>query len=138
MARFKKGTSGNPKGKPTGTKDKRTELRELLKPHAEDLISMAVSKALEGDSTALRLCLDRIIPPVKAVSLPVQSEVITTGTLTEQMQSIYQATVAGKIGTDEAAALVSILQGQARVQELVEIEKRMDALEERLLERGKT
>ena len=49
MATFKKGQSGNPAGKPKGAKDKRTELRELLKPHAEKLVKKAVDMALAGD-----------------------------------------------------------------------------------------
>lgn len=129
MARYAKGTSGNLAGKPKGTKDKRTELRELLKPHAEQLVKKAVVMALGGDSTALRLCIDRLIPSVKAVSLPNKVDVATTGTLTEQMAAIYQATIAGKIGTDEAAALVTILSGQARVQELADHEARIAELE---------
>lgn len=132
MARFKKGTSGNPKGKPTGTKDKRTELRELLKPHADALVKVAVEKALEGGTTALRLCIDKLIPSVKAVSLPVKLDIPAEGTLTEQVAGIYQATIKGKIATDEAAALVGILQGQARITELVELEQRLATIEERL------
>lgn len=66
---FKKGKSGNPKGRPAGTGDKRRELRALLEPHASALIEKAVQMALGGDTTALRLCLDRIIPPMRAIEL---------------------------------------------------------------------
>jgi hypothetical protein len=70
--RFQKGQSGNPAGKPKGARDKRTELRALLHPHAEALVNKAVDLALAGDTTALRICVDRIIPPVRsdAVWLP--------------------------------------------------------------------
>lgn len=64
---FKKGQSGNPKGRPAGTKDKRRELRALLEPHAPALIEKAVQMALKGDTTALRLCLDRLLPPMRAI-----------------------------------------------------------------------
>ncbi|CAJ0691643.1 hypothetical protein KXR69_16090 [Ralstonia holmesii] len=50
---FQKGQSGNPAGKPKGAKDKRTALRELLQPHAEQLVQKAVKLALDGDTTAL-------------------------------------------------------------------------------------
>ena len=69
MARFKKGESGNLQGRPKGIKDRRTEFRELLEPYAPALVNKAVAMALKGDSTALRLCLDRLIPPVKAVDV---------------------------------------------------------------------
>jgi hypothetical protein len=35
---FRKGMSDNLNGRPQGLQDKRTELRELLAPHAKDLI----------------------------------------------------------------------------------------------------
>lgn len=66
---FKKGQSGNPQGRPAGTGDKRRELRALLEPHAPALIEKAVELALAGDITALRLCLDRIIPPMRSIEL---------------------------------------------------------------------
>ena len=67
--KFEKGKSGNPKGKPKGAKDKRTELRALLEPHAPALIQKAVDMALAGDTVALKLCLDRIIPSMRSIDL---------------------------------------------------------------------
>ena len=61
---FKKGVSGNPAGPPRDIKDRRTALRALLEPHAETLVAKAVSLALEVDSTALRICINRLIPSV--------------------------------------------------------------------------
>lgn len=72
---FKKGQSGNPTGRPKGSKDKRTAYRELLEPHAPALIEKAVSMALEGDTTAMKICLDRLLPTVKAIE--VKAEMIT-------------------------------------------------------------
>jgi len=66
---FQKGQSGNPSGRPKGAKDKRTELRELLQPHAPALIEKAVEMALDGDTTALKMCLDRIIPAMRSVEI---------------------------------------------------------------------
>lgn len=62
---FKKGISGNIQGRPKGIVDKRIELRSLLVPHAEALVNKAVELALAGDSNALRLCIDRLIPKAK-------------------------------------------------------------------------
>ena len=46
------GSSGNPTGRPKGSYDKRAELRELLKPHADDSVEKAVDPALGGDTVA--------------------------------------------------------------------------------------
>jgi uncharacterized protein DUF5681 len=62
--RFKPGHSGNPAGRPPGTRNKATESAELLlEGEAEALTRKAVELALGGDPIALRLCIDRLIPP---------------------------------------------------------------------------
>ena len=55
---WEKGQSGNPAGKKPGTRHKATILAErLLDGQAEELIQQCVQKALDGDSTAMRLCI---------------------------------------------------------------------------------
>lgn len=64
-ARFRKGQSGNPSGRPRGARNKTTRAVEaLLDGEAEALTRKAIERALEGDTTALCLCLDRLLPPV--------------------------------------------------------------------------
>ena len=65
------GQSGNRSGKPKGAPDKRTALRELLLPHAPALVEKALELALRGDTTALKLCIDRLMPPLRAKEEPV-------------------------------------------------------------------
>ena len=56
---------GNP-GRPLGARHKATLAAEaILDGEAEALTRKAVEKALEGDATALRLCLERIVPARK-------------------------------------------------------------------------
>lgn len=63
---FAKGVSGNPKGKIKGTKNLVTRAAEaMLDGEADKLTRKAIEMALSGDSFALRLCLERIIPPRK-------------------------------------------------------------------------
>ena len=134
--KFQKGQSGNPQGKPKGAKDKRTELRALLQPHAAELIQKAVTMALDGDPTALRMCLDRLVPPIKATAEPVTVNLPTAGTLAEQGAAIYQALAQGAIGTGEATAMMQVLQGQARIVEVSDLEDRIRVLEENIADSG--
>jgi hypothetical protein len=61
---FKSGKSGNPLGRPKGSRNKTTVAVEaLLEGDAEGIARKAVEKALEGDMAALRLCLERLLPP---------------------------------------------------------------------------
>ena len=62
MAGFQKGKSGNPAGKPKGALNKRPPLSKLLEPHAKALVAKMLELALAGDSVALRLCIERLIP----------------------------------------------------------------------------
>jgi hypothetical protein len=60
---FVKGESGNPAGRPPGARNTRTLLCEaFLENQAEGLTRTLVNMANGGDSTALRLAIDRILP----------------------------------------------------------------------------
>jgi Family of unknown function (DUF5681) len=61
--RFQPGQSGNPAGKPKGTRNRATMLAEqLLDGEAETMVRTAIQWAKKGNMAALRLCLDRILP----------------------------------------------------------------------------
>ncbi|KVW91011.1 DUF5681 domain-containing protein [Burkholderia cepacia] len=128
MTQFKKGQSGNPAGKPKGTRDKRTALRELLQPHAVDLVAKAVELAKAGDTTALRICIDRCIPVIKAKDAPVDLPELT-GSLAEQGAAVMHAMAGGRITPDEANAVMQVISAQARIIEVDELEKRLAVLE---------
>src|ERR1700689_3786133 len=61
---FSKGTSGNPSGRPPGSPNKSRLIMEAsLEGESQGLIRKAIKLALAGDTHALRLCLDRLLPP---------------------------------------------------------------------------
>ena len=63
---FKKGRSGNPAGRRTGSRNKATiAAAALLAGESEALTRKAVELALVGDPAALRLCIERILPPCR-------------------------------------------------------------------------
>ena len=130
MAKFKKGASGNAAGRPAGIEDRRMKYRKLLEPHAENLIQKAVDLALSGDATALRLCLERIVPAIKSrdetVALPL---VGTAKSLTERGEAILAALGAGILSPSEAGGLIQALAAQSRITEIDELEKRIAQLE---------
>ena len=58
-------TAGN-SGRPTGARNKKIlAIESLLEGQAEALTQTSISKALDGDSMALRLCMERVAPAPK-------------------------------------------------------------------------
>jgi hypothetical protein len=63
---YQKGQSGNPAGRPPGSRNKATMLAEaMFQGEAETIIRMAIDKAKAGDITAIRLCLERVFPRLR-------------------------------------------------------------------------
>lgn len=127
--KFQKGKSGNPKGKPVGAKDKRTELRELLKPHSEKLIQKAVDLAMEGDQAALKMCLDRICPALKSQA-PLITLPLTATDEAGRASEVFQAMIQGEVPPDTGRDIISSIAAILKAKEVSEIEKRVITLEQ--------
>jgi len=130
--RFQRGRSGNPAGKPKGARHRTTlAAEELLQGEASALTRKAVELALSGDSSALRLCLERVLPmrrgrPVR-FSLPALD---TAGDLPKALGAVLAAVAEGSLTPDEAVSLAQIVEVRRRAIELVEIEARLAVLEQ--------
>jgi hypothetical protein len=129
MAKFRRGQSGNPTGRPKGT-GTAAKMRALLEPHAPRLVEKAVQLALSGDTTALRICIDRLIPAMKLRDEPVLLEGFE-GSLTEQGQAVIKGMGGGSIAPGDASEMLRVLASQARIAEIDELEQRINALEDR-------
>jgi hypothetical protein len=67
---FERGRSGNPAGRRAGSLNKTTEAAAaLLAGESEALTRKAVELALGGDPSAMRLCLERILPACRERSV---------------------------------------------------------------------
>ncbi|HZJ95249.1 MAG TPA: DUF5681 domain-containing protein [Thiopseudomonas sp.] len=126
---FAKGKSGNPAGRPRGALGKATRWREALEPHGDDLFKVAVEHALGGDMTALKLCLERISPPVKPNSDPVEFA-LHGETLSEKAESVLQAIADGVIDVDSGRKLIGAISDLGKIIEITELEKRLAQLEQ--------
>ena len=134
--RFKPGRSGNPAGKAPGTRHKATQaMMVLLEGETEALTRKAIELAMEGDTTALKLCLDRIAPAPKSAAQPINLDMPTSNSLTDAARAFLAAAANGEIPPDIAAQLVSAVASVAKVEEMENIKQRMEALERALKER---
>ena len=76
--RFARGNSFG-RGRPQGSRNKATiALQALLDEEGEQITRKAIEMALAGDSTALRLVLERLVPPVRERRLSLELPKIET------------------------------------------------------------
>ncbi len=125
--RFGAGNSG----KPRGTRHKATQaVLALLEGEATALTRKAVEMALQGDSVALRLCLDRIAPPRK--DNPVQfalPPMKTSRDAAEAAGAVLEAVSMGELTPTEGAQVMGLVDSFRRTLEVTELEARVAALE---------
>src|SRR4051794_21042458 len=129
--RFKPGQSGNPSGRPAGSRH-RTSLAidELLEGEAEKITRKAIAMALDGDTVAIRLCLDRLAPPRKdrpvAFALPKLEEAADAVRATG---ALVGAVATGDLTPSEAAELSKLVEAFTKAMHTHELEVRISRLE---------
>lgn len=120
MPEWKKGTSGNPRGRPLGTNEI-GKLRAGLAEHVPDIIEAMVAAAKNGDTAAARLLLERVVPALKNEEMPIKLRGLT-GSREEQCARILRLMLSGKLDVDRGARLIAALTPGA-------LEERIEALE---------
>lgn len=109
--KFLPGNSGGA-GRPKGSRNKVTlACEELLEGEGEKLTRKAIDLALSGDTTALKLCIDRIIPPRKGRPLPK----LERKEGENPVETLLRAVLDGHVTPEEGRDVVSMVESAARV-----------------------
>jgi len=121
---------GNP-GKPQGARHKATQAAlALLDGQAEALTQKAVETALAGDTAALRLCLERIVPPRKDAPVTFALPPMTTAADAAKGAAAVLAAVAdGDLTPTEGTHVMGLIETYRRTLETCDLEARVVALE---------
>ena len=133
-AAWKPGESGNPRGKPKGAINKTTRLAlELFEGGIKNIAEVVIKQAQDGDLTAARLVLDKLVPNARerAVELPGLPSTENPAGVAEAQAAILQAVASGDLTPGEAATLSGIVENRRKAIETRELELRIQALEER-------
>ena len=131
---FKTGQSGNPDGRPKGARNRATIAAEqLLDGEAAALTRKAIDLAKQGDTTALRLCIERILPARKdrPISFPIP-RIETVADSVKAAATIVSAVADGELTPMEAAELSKVVDGFTRAVETVDLAARLTQLEQAL------
>ncbi len=125
---FQAGNAGRPKG----ARNRATVAMEaLLEGEAEKLARRAVEMALEGDTTALRLCMHRILPARKDRHVPFAlPKLETAADAVKASAALVKAVAAGELTPSEAAELSKLVEGFTRAADLHDIQARLEKLEQ--------
>lgn len=128
---FKPGQSGNPSGRPQGSRNAATlALESLLDGQAEALTQKAIDLALAGDMAALRLCLERILPPRKDrpvnFAFPKLENAKEAATI---MSAVLTAVAAGDLTPTEASEIGKLVDIFVKAVEASDLTERLERLE---------
>ena len=120
-------------GRPKGSRNKATlAIESLLQGQAGALTQTAVKKALDGDSVALRLCMDRIAPAPKDQSVSLNlPELNNALDVSKAAESVLASVSDGDLTPLEATRVMALIDSYRRILELTEIEERLRTLENR-------
>lgn len=129
--RFRPGHGQPGPGRPTGLRNRASRAADaLLDGEAEALTRKAVELALGGDTTALRLCLERICPPRKERPVMVELPAVESAQdAVAALAAILRLVAAGEITPSEGQALAGLVELQRKAIETEEMERRIAALE---------
>lgn len=130
--RFKPGVSGNPAGKPKGTRNKVTALVDaLIEGEAEELAKVAIERAKAGDGPLLKALIERLSPPQRnrAVRIELPSLDDIQG-VAKALGSVSEAVADGTITPDEGHTMTGILEARRKSFETVEMNERLSKLEQ--------
>jgi len=121
---------GNP-GKPRGARHRTTlAIEALLEGQHAALTQKAIDKALEGDTVALRLCLDRLAPPRKDAPIVFELPPISSAAdIVASSSSLLASVAAGEVTPDEAGRVMALLAAHRLIVEAGDHEGRIAALE---------
>ena len=130
--RFEKGRSGNPRGRPLGSRNSATLVAEaLLEGEAEKLTRKCIELAMDGDTVALRLCLERIYPARKdrPVTFPLPP-ITSPRDAADIAAAVAEAVAAGQLTPSEAAEFGKVIESYVKAYQTAELNDRMTRVEQ--------
>ena len=126
---FQPGQSGNPAGRPRGSRNRHTIASErLFDEEAEKLTRMLIDLAYRGHPVALRLCMDRVFP---VRDRPVTFDLPTMATASDAvgaMGEIVLGLADGDLTPQEATKVAKLVQSFTQTLSTAELERELREL----------
>jgi hypothetical protein len=132
--RWKPGQSGNPKGRPAGSRNKASLATEsIFLDEGERLTRKCIKLAMRGNMQALKLCIERICPVRRDTPINVDlPRVQTVEDATKLTTSLIDKVTSGELTPSQGELLSRMIDKHIRVLQLNDLEVRLQLLEERI------
>jgi hypothetical protein len=125
------------KGRPPGSRNKKTIFQEAMEKHGVPIINQCQALALKGDPVALRLCMERLMPPCTAPGTRFQlGPVRTAADLVKALPTVMQEAARGHLSAQEGEAMARTMESHRRNLDAEEFYSRLTVVEQRLSERS--
>jgi len=126
---FKPGISGNPSGRPRGSRDKKNVVAAEFAKEGSAIARVVIEAAKAGDIQAAALVLQRLSPPLRAAAEKVVFDLDQSKSLSEQAQQIITAISEGRIDPDTGSMLINCINQLGNLKAVEELPARVEALE---------
>jgi hypothetical protein len=127
---FQPGQSGNPSGRPRGSRNRRSLLAEkVYEERAQELVDKSIELALAGDGVALRVCMDRVLAPMRERTVEFELPAMANAAdAVGAMSAVVRGIADGDLMPREAARLATVVQEFARTVGTAVIERELREL----------
>jgi hypothetical protein len=127
---FPPGVSGNPKGRPKGSRNKTILIAEALRSGEEAALTRnIVERASHGDAVALRVCLDRLLPRRRDRRVQFELPELAVGDVVEASRAVLAACADGTLSPREATDVMGLVASHVRAAEVSDLRARRTQLE---------
>ena len=123
------------RGRPRGSQNRQTMFLKALEGHGDAIVKQCMVLAMKGDRTALRLCMERLVPPCKPSGHRFQLPAVNTvADLGAAFHAVLQEVARGRMTAQEGEAIASVLETRRRLTETEEFHARLRVVEQSLAE----
>lgn len=132
MARWKKGESGNPKGRKPGALHQTRLMNALGGTGAlDELVGVLKQQALSGDTSAAAILMNRLIPALKPTGEAITLDVESNAGHAERADAVLKAMSEGNLSPGDGKLMLDSIHAAAQLSTFKALEERISQLETR-------
>ena len=122
------------KGRPAGSRNKATlALEALIEGQGEDVVNTIIASAKDGDMSAARALLDRLVPKRKSAPAPIAlSPAASASDLEGALFEVFNRLADQSLAPEEAAQITGVIANHIKLHETLMLEERISQLEAKI------